>query len=111
MTPKRDQRYRHASKAQKRLVPTGSVDEILFTGSTAGKNLTLFQSIGLMITGLGVALGVGLMLIASELHQESTFDRDFGQLFVGAAFFLWGIAMLVFGTVGIVKIVRKGTRI
>jgi hypothetical protein len=98
---------RHDSKAPKRLVPTGSVDEVLLTGSTGSKSLTLFQSIGLTITGLGVALGVGAMLIASELHLESTFDRDYGQLFVGGVFLLWGIVMFVFGFVGVAKIARK----
>lgn len=107
MTPQQDDRSRDSLKIPKRLVPTGSVDEVLLTGSTGGKSLTLFQSVGLMITGLGVALGIGLMVIASELHLESTFDRDFGQLFVGVGFIFWGIAMFVFGVVGVVKIIHK----
>jgi hypothetical protein len=111
MTSQQDERYRDSPKAPKRLVPTGSVDEVLFTGSTGGKSLTLLQAVGLMITGLGVALGVGAVLIAGELHLESTFDRDYGQLFAGGAFLLWGIAMLVFGFVGVVKIIRKRKQI
>jgi hypothetical protein len=60
-----------------------------------------------MVTGLGVALGVGAILIASELHQESTFGRGYGQLFVRGVCSLWGIAMVVFGVIGVVKIARK----
>jgi hypothetical protein len=111
MTSQQGERSRDSLKASKRLVPTGSVDEVLFTGSTGGKSLTLFQSVGLMIAGLGVALGVGAMLIAGEIHLEATFDRDYGQLFVGGAFLLWGLAMLVFGLVGVFKIIAKRKQI
>ncbi len=107
MTSEPHEKHRHYSKPQKRLVPTGSVDEVLLTGSTAGKSLTLFQSVGLIITGLGVGLGIGAMLIASELHLEATFNRNYGQLFCGSVFVLWGIAMVVFGVVGVVKIARN----
>jgi hypothetical protein len=110
MDSESDNRHREASKAPKSLVPTGSVDEVLFTGLAGGKSLTLFQSLGLMIIGIAVAIGVGALIIAGELHLEATFDRDFGQLFVGGALVLWGLTMLVFGSVGVVKIVWKRRR-
>jgi hypothetical protein len=111
MTVQQDERSRNSLKASKRLVPTGSVDEVLFTGSTGGKSLTLFQSVGLIIAGLGVALGVGAMLIAGEIRLEATFDRDYGQLFVGGAFLLWGLAMLIFGLVSVFKIIARRKQI
>ena len=98
---------RNIPKTPKPLVPTGSVDEVMLTGSTRGQSLTLFQSVGLMITGLGVALGVGAISIASEFHLEKTFNRNFGQLFGGGVFVLWGVAMIAFGILGVLKIVRK----
>ena len=108
MASRQDQR--RAPKEPKRLVPTGLIDEVLFTGSTGGKSLTVFQSIGLMITGLGVGLGFGALLIVIELHEESTFERNYVFLFIGGAFLLWGVAMLVFGIVGAAKIVRRRRR-
>ncbi len=107
MTSERDRRSRHSSKDTKHLVPTGSVDEVLLTGSTGGKNLTLFQSVGLIVTGLGVGLGVGASAIASALNREPTFHRNYGQLFTGGVFGLWGAAMVVYGVMGVVKIAGK----
>jgi hypothetical protein len=107
MTSAGNERREQYSKASKPLFSKGSVDEVLLTGSTAGKSLTLFQSIALMITGLGVGLGVGTVLITSELHLESTFDRNYGQLFIGCVFVLWGIAMLLYGFAGAAKLVHK----
>ncbi len=110
MTSQQHERSRHSLEVSKQLVPTVSVDKVLLTGSTGGKGLTLFQSVGLMIAGLGIALGVGAMIIAGEIHLEATFDRDYGQLFVGGAFLLWGLAMLLFGLVGIFKIIARKRR-
>ena len=107
MTSQQDERSGHSLEASKLLVPTGSVDEVLLTGSTGGKSLTLIQSVGLMITGIGVALGVGAIIIAGEINLEATFDRDYGQLIVGGAFLLWGLVMLVFGLVGVLKIISR----
>jgi len=88
-------------------VSTGSVDEVLLTGKAGRKTLTLFQSVGLIVAGLAVALGVGASLLIIEVGQEKTFDRNYGELFVGGVFALWGVAMMIFGLVGIAKIASK----
>ena len=111
MTSKPARKDRYASRFPKRFFPTGSVDQVLLTGSTGSRSLTLFESIGLILTGLGIALGVGFALIVGELHFEAIFDRDFGQLFVGGAFLLWGVAILSFGIVGVAKAVRRRKRV
>ena len=69
-------RYRRNKRpALPRLVPTGNVDEVLLTGKSHGKNLTLFQSVGLAVLGLCVVLGIGVSAIAGEFSLQSRFER------------------------------------
>jgi hypothetical protein len=92
-----------------KLVPTGSFDKVLLTG---GKNLTLFQSIALIITGFGVALGAGVPIIVNETYLESQlgrygYHRSLSSMIVGSMFILWGAAMLFNGLLGIARRIRK----
>jgi hypothetical protein len=48
----------------KPLIPTGSVDRILFLG---GKQLTVFQSVGLVVIGVCVAVAIGGSILVNEL--------------------------------------------
>jgi hypothetical protein len=102
-------RYRHPP----RLVPTGSVDKVLLTG---GKNLTLFQSVGLVVIGLGVALGAGVPILMYELYFESKFARygysgSLSDRVIACAIILWGAVMLFNGLLGIARrAMRKNQR-
>src|ERR1700685_2864057 len=62
------------------LVPTSSFNKVLLVG---GKNLTLFQSVGLLVLAL-VALGIGVSLLAV---------RVFWFAMWGSALTLWGFAI------------------
>jgi hypothetical protein len=69
-----------------RLAPTGNVDEVLLTGKRQGKDLTLFQSIGLAVFGL-------FSLFAPEF-QLSCFSLLCGQTLGRWAFHMREIARL-----------------
>jgi hypothetical protein len=72
-----------------KLVPSGSVDRVLLIG---GKNLTIFQSIGLLFIGICFVI-VGLFGgVEFGFHGYAVYLL----LFV-AAITLWGIAMIVNG--------------
>jgi len=58
-----------------RLVPTGNVDEVLFTGKSRGKSLTLFQSVGLAIFGVCFVLGIGIPAIVFEFQFQSELHK------------------------------------
>ena len=100
-----------------RLVPTGNVDEVLLTGKSKGKDLTLFQAIGLTILGLGVVLGIGVSAIAGEFILQSNFKRtglpytkDLREIVIGGLMILLGGVWTVIGLVGVAKAVRvRGT--
>jgi hypothetical protein len=99
-----------------RLVPTGNVDDVLFTGKSRGKDLTLFQSIGLAAFGFCFVLGVGVPAIAFEFILQSDFERmglpyakDLSSILFGSVFCLLGGVWIVMGLVGVIKVIRKGT--
>jgi len=41
----------HARDRLPKLIPTGDVDDVLLTGKNRGKDLSLFQSVGLIVAG------------------------------------------------------------
>jgi len=99
-----------------RLVPTGNVDEVLLTGKSHGRDLTLFQSVGLAVFGVGLVLGLGIPMIVGESVLQSDFERiglsypkDFHSIVVGALMCILGTAWIVMGSIGVVKI-RRGRR-
>jgi uncharacterized membrane protein len=98
---------RHDAGASSKFVPLGSVDRVLLTG---GKNLTMFQSVGIAVVGLCIALGVGVPILVSELSLESTFGRRVSELVLGSGFILLGLLMIANGFVGIVRKIRKAGR-
>ena len=80
------------------LVPTSSFNKILLVGA---KNLTLFQSVGLLVLAL-VALGIGVSLLAVRIFWFAMW---------GSALTLWGLVMLFNGSKGIiVGVLRKNRR-
>jgi hypothetical protein len=79
------------------LVPTSSFNKVLLVG---GKNLTLFQSVGLLVLAL-VALGIGVSLLAV---------RVFWFAMWGSALTLWGFVMLFNGSKGVVVVLRRNNR-
>lgn len=105
---------RNRRRGAPQLVPTGNVDEVLLTGRSRGKNLTLFQSIGLAVFGVCVVLGIGVSAIASEFVLRAKFERlnlvypgfSKGVLF-GSLICLLGGAWIVMGLFGVYKIVRR----
>ncbi len=78
-----------------RLVPTGSLDKVLLTG---GKNLSVFQSVGLLVFAV-LGLGVGILLVRVD-----------GVWFVmwGCALSLWGLVMLFNGSKALIRAIQKG---
>ena len=105
-----DHENRHKTGPPK-IVPTGSFDKVLLTG---GKNLTHFQSWALIVTGLGVALGVGVPIIVMDRYWESQLGRygysgNSTQKVIGGLVILWGAIMIINGSLGLVRRLRKGT--
>jgi hypothetical protein len=102
---------RNKRPAAPRLVPTGNVDDVLLTGKIHGKNLTLFQSIGLAVLGLCVVLGIGVSAIAGEFILQSKFERTglpyTKELGFGILMCLLGGMWIAMGLFGILKAVRK----
>jgi hypothetical protein len=92
-----------------RLVPTGSVDKVLLTG---GKNLTLFQSVGLAVIGVGFALGIGVPLLLNEFYLESKwarygYHRSLPFMVLGGGMILWGAVMVLNGLLGIARRIQR----
>ena len=107
-----DTRHQRHSGDVPRLVPTGSVDKVLLTG---GKNLTLFQSVGLVMIGFGVALGIGVPILVNESYLVSRLARFgyHGSLWdrlVATAFLLSGAVMIFNGLLGIARRIRNKSR-
>src|SRR5579859_2144725 len=100
--------------APPRLVPTGNVDEVLLTGKSRGRDLTLFQSVGLAVFGVCLVLGIGIPMIVSESLLQSEFERmglsypkNFNSIVIGALMCILGAAWIVMGSIGVVKIRRR----
>jgi len=62
-----------------RLVPTGNVDDVLLNGKSHGKNLSLFQSLGLTIIGACFFV-TGILVIIAELFFRTALFRSFINL-------------------------------
>lgn len=97
-----------------RLIPTGNVDDVLLTGKSRGKDLTMSQSIGLAIFGLFFVLFAGIPDILFEFSLQSEFDRmdlpyakDVGALLSGGLMCILGGAWIAMGLVGIVKAAKR----
>jgi len=100
-----DRRNRQRPWKAPRLVPTGSFDKVLLTG---GKNLTLFQSVALAVTGLAIAVGVGVPIFVHESYLESQlgrygYHRSLSDTVIASAFVLWGVVMIFNGLLGIAR--------
>ena len=102
---------RNKRRGAPRLVPTGNVDDVLLTGKSHGKNLTLFQSIGLAVLGLCVVLGIGVSAIVGEFVLQSNFERTglpyTKDLRFGILMCLLGGMWIALGLFGVFKVVRK----
>ena len=102
---------RNKRPAAPRLVPTGNVDDVLLTGKSHGKNLTLFQSIGLAVLGLCVVLGIGVSAIAGEFILQSNFERTglpyTKDLRFGILMCLLGGIWSALGLFGVFKVIRR----
>ena len=90
-------------------MPTGSVDKVLLTG---GKNLTLFQSVGLAVIGVGFALGIGVPLLLNEFYLESKwarygYHRSLPFMVLGGGMILWGAVMVLNGLLGIARRIQR----
>jgi len=82
-------RSQHGLEGPPKLLPTGSVDRVLLIG---GKNLTMFQSIGLLFIGLCV-VSLGLVgWVEFGFHGDAVY-----LLLFAAAVTLWGAVMIVNG--------------
>jgi hypothetical protein len=97
-----------------RLVPTGNVDDVLSTGKSRGKDLTLFQAIGLAVFGLFFVLCAGVPTIVFQFALQSDFGRmripyakDYSSLLYGILMCLLGGIWIVMGLVGVAKAVRR----
>jgi hypothetical protein len=104
-----DRQNHHETQHRPRLVPTGSFDKVLLIG---GKKLTLFQSVALIITGLAVALGVGVPMLVLERYWMQILGR-YGytgnslQQIIGGLIVLWGAFMVINGSLGLVRQIGK----
>jgi len=75
-----------------------------------GKNLTMFQSVGLLFMGMLAAGGIGAPVFLTEFLSASRYDThiDAIYLLLGAgAMFIWGLVMIINGLGGIVRNIRR----
>jgi hypothetical protein len=79
-----------------KLIPTGSLNKVLLVG---GKNLTLFQSLWLIVFGLLVAIGFGISFVS--LAKEGDWSGSIYLLLLFGAMTFWGNVMIVNGVLGI----------
>jgi|SRR5579859_2649345 len=98
MRSKADQQQ-HGLEGPPKLVPAGTVNRVLLLG---GKNLTVFQSLGLMFIGLCVA-GIGGSLVRA---LGGRLDAIY-FLVAGVLLALWGLAIFVNGVLGVARRLRK----
>ena len=99
----------HRLERLPKLVPAGSVNRLLLIG---GKNLTMFQWVGLIVIGVLVAFGVGGSFLATEFgFPARTADHAdaFYLILFAFAMVLWGLAMIGNGVVGVARRLRKST--
>jgi hypothetical protein len=106
MKRKPDERQ-HGLDRPPKLLPAGSVNRVLLIGA---KNLTIFQSVGLMFIGV-VAGGVGGLFLVGEFGfgaaANGHTDAVYLLLFAGVMI-LWGVVMLVNGARGVAGRIRRG---
>jgi hypothetical protein len=88
-----------------KLIPAGSVNRVLLVG---GRNLTLFQSVGLIVMGLLFAVGFGT--VAWSLARGGDWSGSSFLLFVTGAMGLWGGVMSVNGMIGVARHVSSTKR-
>lgn len=81
-----------------KLIPTGSVDRVLLLG---GRNLTLFQSVGLSVISLLCAAGFGTFFWS--LARERDWSGSLFLLLGTGVMGLWGGVMTVNGILGIAR--------
>jgi hypothetical protein len=97
----------HGLDRPPKLLPAGSVNRVLLIGA---KNLTIFQSVGLMLIGV-VAGGVGGRFLVGEFGfgaaANGHTDAVYLLLFAGAMI-LWGVVMFVNGVRGVARRVLRG---
>jgi hypothetical protein len=97
----------HGLDRPPKLLPAGSVNRVLLSGA---KNLTIFQSVGLMFIGV-VAGGVGGRVLVGEFGfgagASDHADAVYLLLFAGAMT-LWGVVMFVNGARGVARRIRRG---
>ena len=98
MKSKTDQ-HQDGLEAPTKLVPAGSVNRVLLLG---GKNLTVFQSLGLMFMGLCIA-GIG----GSLVHASGGRLDAIYFLVAGVLLLLWGLVMFLNGVLGVARRLRK----
>lgn len=84
----------HGVEHPPKLVPAGSVNRVLLLG---GKNLTVFQSVGLLFIGVCVG-AIGGSLLVEFRHFDAIY-----LLLAGTLLFLWGLLMIFNGARGIVR--------
>jgi hypothetical protein len=97
----------HQSENTPNLVPAGSVDRVFLIG---GKNLTMFQSIVLVVTGTCLAGGFGGWLF-TEFDSPLEFKDHLGNFYIlilAGAMAIWGLIMIFNGIRGIVRRLRRG---
>jgi hypothetical protein len=101
------QRHDIESAPKPKLISAGSVNRVLLVG---GKNLTIFQSIGLMFIGVCVAGGIGGMIFVAEFGFDSgsgDHSYAFYLLFFACAMIIWELVMIVNGVRGVVRRTRR----
>jgi hypothetical protein len=88
-----------------KLIPAGSVDRVLLVGA---RNLTLFQSVGLIAMGLFFATFFGTFFWS--LAREHDWSVSFFFLVMTGLLSLWGGVMIVNGIVGVARRIRPTKR-
>jgi hypothetical protein len=83
-----------------------SVYRVLFFG---GDDLTRFQSVALILSGLAVILFVVVPICAYEFGRASE-ARGLAGPYIAIAMTLWALVMIVNGTVGIYRVSKKNDR-
>jgi hypothetical protein len=81
------------------------LDHILFRGGT---DLTMFQSIGLVVIGLAFIIFVGLPIFIYQYIRPE--QRDFRGMFVCGGVTIWGLVMIVNGVIAIRRRLTKTDR-
>ena len=97
----------HGIEHPPKLLPAGTVNRVLLLG---GKNLSMFQSFGLMFIGVCVA-GIGSSSFMAEFRSRAGDHLDAIYLLLAAALlFVWGLVMFFNGVRGVVSRLRLKQR-